>query len=194
MAGRIAALWALFLAAPVLFAGGRQDPAAPFNDHEIAAVHRIHYNEVVRIGVFIEAPFAYTDAGGVYQGYDVYFARRIGKEILGKENAVHFVQVDEDNWTEALNSGRADIVLPGFTVNPEAAALADFALPYRRSGGGVIAPAVRKGNDGLILWLNDVISRRVEADFFRKDYEATLRPLYGNSIDPDTVVVERGIP
>jgi ABC-type amino acid transport substrate-binding protein len=192
MTGRTAALWALLLAASPLFAGGQQDPAAPFNDHEIVAVHRIHYNEVVRIGIFIEAPFAYTDAGGAYQGYDVYFARRIGKELLGKESAVLFIQVDADNWAEALNSGRADIVFPGFAVNPEASALADIALPYRKSGDGVVAPAVRKGNDGLILWLNDVISRRVEADFFHRAYEATLRQVYGNSADPGDVVIERG--
>jgi ABC-type amino acid transport substrate-binding protein len=191
MAGRIAVLWVLLLAASPLFAGGGQDPDAPFNDHDIVAVHRIHYNEVVRIGVFAEAPFVYVDPQGVYQGYDIYFARRIGKEILGKESAVHFVQVDEDNWAEALNSGRADIVLPGFAVNPEAAALADFALPYRKSGDGVIAPAVRKGNDGLVLWLNDVISRRVETDFFRKAYEATLRRLEGNTLRPEDVIIER---
>jgi polar amino acid transport system substrate-binding protein len=55
-----------------------------------------------------------------------------------------------------------------------------------------IAPAVRKGNDGLILWLNDVISRRVEADFFHKAYEATLRPVYGAGGNPETTVIERG--
>jgi len=55
------------------------------------------------------------------------------------------------------------------------------------------AVAVRKGNEGLILWLNDVISRRVENDFFHKNYEATLRPVYGTTVNPDTIVIERSV-
>jgi polar amino acid transport system substrate-binding protein len=179
------------LTSSCLFAAGSHDPDAPFNDHDIEAVHRIHYNEVVRVGIFVEAPFVYTDSKGLYQGYDIYFARRIGKEILGKESSVIFVPVTMENWAETLNSGRADIVLPGFTVTPDASALADFALPYRKSGEGLAAPAVRKGNDGLILWLNDVISRRIEPDFFHKAYEATLRRITGNTLSPEDVLVER---
>jgi len=53
--------------------------------------------------------------------------------------------------------------------------------------------AVRKGNDGLIKWLNDVIGRRIEAEFFHKNYEATLRPVYGVSVNPDSIVIERGV-
>jgi len=69
-----------------VFAGGEQDPDAPFNDHEIVAVHRIHLREVVRIGVIAgNNPFSYQDTKGVWQGYDVYFARRIAVEILGKK-------------------------------------------------------------------------------------------------------------
>ncbi|MDR1932790.1 MAG: transporter substrate-binding domain-containing protein [Spirochaetales bacterium] len=189
MAKIIFCLFALMAATSSVFAGGSRDSAAPFNDHDIEAVHRIHYNEIVRIGIFVEAPFVYSDSQGVLQGYDVYFARRLGKEILGNENAVLFIPVNADDWAEALNSGKADIVLPGFSLNPEAAALADFALPYRKSGEGVAAPAVRKGNSGLALWLNDVISRRLEADFFHKAYEATLPPLYGNTLAPEDVVI-----
>jgi hypothetical protein len=83
-----------------------------------------------------------------------------------------------------------DIVL-GFGPGPEQSALAEFALPYRRAGETLIAPAVRKGNGELRLWLNDVMNRRIEDDFFHKDYEATLRPVYGNA-GPETVVIERG--
>jgi polar amino acid transport system substrate-binding protein len=51
---------------------------------------------------------------------------------------------------------------------------------------------VRKGNGELQLWLNDVINRRVEDNFFHKAYEATLRRINGDALDPDTVVIERG--
>lgn len=182
------------VAALPLFAGGEQDPAAPFNDHELVAVHRIHLREVVRIGVPADnAPFSYVDAKGVWRGYDVSFARRIAKEILdNKEKYLRLVPVTRENWADYLENDQADIVL-GFGPGPEhAAPAADFALPYRKAGEARIAPAVRKGNGELRLWLNDVITRRIEDDFFHQTYEETLRPVYGNTVEPETVVIERG--
>ena len=186
-------LLVLTAAALPLFARGEQDPAAPFNDHALVAVHRIHLREVIRIGIPAEsAPFSYQDSKVVWQGYDVYFARRIATEILdNKEKYLRFVPVTRDNWADCLENDEADIAL-GFSPGPEHSGLADFALPYRRDGEALVAPAVRKGNGELQLWLNDVITRRLEADFFHKDYEATLRPVYGATLEPDAVVIERG--
>ena len=186
------------IAALPLFAGGEQEPPAPFNDHELVAVHRIHLREVVRIGVSADnAPFSYVDAKGLWQGYDVYVARRIAKEILGgKEKYLRLIPVTRETWADCLESDQADMVL-GFGPGPEAAP-AEFALPYRRvreageTGETLIAPAVRKGNGELRLWLDDVISRRVEDTFFHQAYEETLRPVYGAAVEPDAVVIERG--
>ena len=180
------------LTAPVFAAGG-QDPDAPFNDHDIVAVHRIHLREVVRIGIVANnSPFSYQDARNVWQGYDVYFARRIAVEILGtKDKYLRLVPVTNQNWAELLNNDTVDFVL-GFAGDPNSRA--DFSLPYRRIDGVTTAAvAVRKGNDGLILWMNDVISRRVEDDFFHKNYNATVRPVYGTAANPDLIVIERGI-
>jgi ABC-type amino acid transport substrate-binding protein len=183
------------LALPVFANGSQEDPNAPFNDHDIIAVHRIHLREVVRIGVLADnAPFSFQDEKGVWQGYDVYFARRIAREILdSKPKYLRLVPVTRENWTALLENDEVDFVLPGFVPTAEQAAAVDFTLPYRKSPGGqAIAPAVRKGNSGLVLWLNDVISRRMEADFFHKDYEATLRPVYGSAGDPNAIVIENG--
>jgi polar amino acid transport system substrate-binding protein len=190
---RTLALCALILAVSPLFAGGGQESDAPFNDHALAAVHRIHLREVVRIGVSADkAPFSYVDSKGTWQGYDVYFAHRIAKEILDdKEKYLRLAPVTNENWADYLESDQVDIVL-GFGPSPEQSGLAEFALPYRKAGEFLIAPAVRKGNGELQLWLNDVINRRIEDDFFHKDYEATLRPVYGNTVEPDTLVIERG--
>lgn len=190
---KILAFLVLTIAALPRFAGGEPDSSAPFNDHDLVAVHRIHLREVVRIGIRADnAPFSYVDARGNWQGYDVYFARRIAKEILdSKEKYLRLVPVTDENWVECLEGDQVDIVL-GFGPGPEQSAPAEFALPCRRAGETLIAPAVRKGNGELLLWLNDVISRRVEDNFFHKAYEVTLRPVYGNTVDPETLVVERG--
>ncbi|MCM1145342.1 MAG: transporter substrate-binding domain-containing protein [Blautia sp.] len=55
-----------------------------------------------------------------------------------------------------------------------------------------IAPAVTKGNESLLNWLNDEIQNLGEEKFFHADYEATLLDTYGADYE-DTLVVEGGV-
>lgn len=235
----------------------------------------------VIIGVFSDkAPFGYVDEKGAYQGYDVYFANRIGKD-LGVN--VEFVSVEPASRVEYLKTGKVDIILANFTVNEERAQSVDFALPYMKVALGVvspdkslitdvaqlngktlivakgttaetyftknhpevkllkfdqytetynalldgrgdafstdntevlawalqnkgfkvgieslgsldtIAPAVQKGNAGLLNWLNDEIKTLGKENFFHKNFEETLAPVYGDAVDPDSLVVESGV-
>ena len=54
-----------------------------------------------------------------------------------------------------------------------------------------IAPAVTKGNETLLTWLNDEITSLGSEQFFHADYEATLLDTYGADYE-DTLVVEGG--
>ena len=54
-----------------------------------------------------------------------------------------------------------------------------------------IAPAVTKGNESLLTWLNDEIETIGNDNFFHKDYEATLLDTYGADYE-NTLVVEGG--
>lgn len=244
-------------------------------------VDEIKESGTIRIGVFSDKnPFGYVDENGEYQGYDIYFADRIGKD-LGVE--VEYVSTEAANRVEYLESGKVDITLANFTVTPERAEKVDFALPYMKVALGVvspddalitsadelngktlivtkgttaeayftenypdvnllkfdqyteaynalldgrgdafstdntevlawalqndgfsvgieslgnldtIAPAVSKGNTTLLNWLNDEIKALADEQFFHADYAATLAPVYGDSVDPDSLVVEGGV-
>jgi polar amino acid transport system substrate-binding protein len=238
---------------------------------------------VVRIGVFSDkAPFGYVDANGVFQGYDVYFAHRIAKDLLGNADAVEFVTVEPASRVEFLQSDKVDIILANFTYTAARAEVVDFALPYMKVSLGIVSPdsapiknvtelagkelivikgttaetyfaenypeivqqkydqisaafnalkdgrgaaltqdntllfawaienpgftttiesigsldtinpAVKKDNKVLLDWLNNEITAVLEDDFFHKDYAATLAPVYGSTVDPESVVVEHG--
>ncbi len=54
-----------------------------------------------------------------------------------------------------------------------------------------IAPAVTKGNETLLTWLNDEITSLGSEQFFHTDYEATLLDTYGADYE-DQLVVEGG--
>ncbi|MCD8323110.1 MAG: transporter substrate-binding domain-containing protein [Oscillospiraceae bacterium] len=93
---------------------------------------------VINIGVFSDkSPFGYVDENGEYQGYDVYFANRIGED-LGVE--VNFVSTEAANRIEYLQTGKVDIILANFTVTEERAEEVDFALPYMNVSLGVVSP------------------------------------------------------
>ena len=235
----------------------------------------------INIGVFSDKnPFGYVDENGEYQGYDVYFAERIGQDLGVK---INYVSTEAANRVEYLETGKVDIILANFTVTPERAEKVDFALPYMNvalgvvspdsrvitdlselgaddpvivisgttaetyliannpeiklqkydtyanaknaleNGNGVawandnteviafalqnagytvgipslgsqdtIAPAVSKGNDTLLQWLNDEIVSLADEQFFHKDYEATLAETYGLDYE-ESLVVEGGV-
>lgn len=232
------------------------------------------------IGVFSDkAPFGYIDKDGNYQGYDVYFAERLAKDLGVK---AEYISLEPANRVEYAKTGKVDIVLANFTVTKERAEQVDFALPYMKVALGVvspakanitsidqlkdkplivakgttaetyfakhhpqvkllkfdqytetfnalldgrgaafstdntevlawamknpdfkvgitslgdldtIAPAVQKGNKELLAYINDEIKKLGEENFFHKNYEATLAPVYGSAVDPDDLVVEGG--
>ena len=95
----------------------------------------------IKIGVFSDKnPFGYVDENGEIQGYDVYFAKRIAKDLLGSEDAVEFVYVEAASRVEYLQSAKVDIILANFTVTEERKEKVDFALPYMKVALGVVSP------------------------------------------------------
>ena len=56
-----------------------------------------------------------------------------------------------------------------------------------------IAPAVQKGNTDLLNAINDEIKALADEQFFHKDFEETLKPVYGDNINPEDLVVEGGV-
>ena len=102
------------------------------------SLDEIKESGTINIGVFSDKnPFGYVDEYGEYQGYDVYFANRIGEDLGVK---VNFVSTEAANRIEYLQTGKVDIILANFTVTPERAEEVDFALPYMNVALGVVSP------------------------------------------------------
>jgi polar amino acid transport system substrate-binding protein len=56
-----------------------------------------------------------------------------------------------------------------------------------------IAPAVRKGNAELLNWLNDELKKLGTENFIHAAYKEALEPVYGDSVNPEDLVVEGGV-
>ena len=131
----------------------------------------------INIGVFSDKyPFGYVDENGEYQGYDVYFAQRIGRD-LGV--AVNYVSTEAANRIEYLQTGKVDVILANFTVTPERAEEVDFALPYMNVALGVVSPDANVITDLAQLGADDaviVISGTTAETYLEKNHpEITLQ-------------------
>ena len=132
---RIKTILAAFLVLALAFAFG----ACGKSDNKgYRTLDEIKESGSINIGVFSDKnPFGYVDEYGEYQGYDVYFANRIGEDLGVK---VNFVSTEAANRIEYLQTGKVDIILANFTVTPERAEEVDFALPYMNVALGVVSP------------------------------------------------------
>ena len=93
--------------------------AAAAGSDVFRTLDEIKTDGTVNIGVFSDKnPFGYVDENGEYQGYDVYFARRLAED-LGVE--ANFVTTEAANRIEYLQTGKVDIILANFTVTSERA-------------------------------------------------------------------------
>jgi len=102
-----------------------------------------------------------------------------------------------DQYSEAYNALLDGRGVGLSTDNTEVLAWAienpGFAVGIDSLGSlDTIAPAVTKGNESLLNWLNAEIETLGKENFFHADYEATLRAVYGANSDADALVVEGG--
>lgn len=112
-------------------------------------VDQIKESGEIKIGVFSDKnPFGYVDNDGKYQGYDVYFAERIAKDLDVK---LTLVPVEAAARVEFLETAKVDIVLANFTVTDERKQKVDFAPAYMKVALGVVSPdsAIIKSVDDL---------------------------------------------
>lgn len=111
--------------------------SAAGSDVVYRTLDEIKADGTINIGVFSDKnPFGYVDENGEYQGYDVYFARRLAED-LGVE--LNLVSTEAANRIEYLQTGKVDVILANFTVTAERKEEVDFALPYMNVALGVVS-------------------------------------------------------
>ena len=96
-------------------------------------------------------------------------------------------QALEDGRGDAFSTDNTEVIAwaiqhPGFSVGIKS--LGDTSYS---------AAAVKKGNTALLDWLNNELVDLGQENFFHKDYEQTLAPVYGDAATADDLVVEGGV-
>ena len=155
----LAVLLATGVAATTLLGGSILVSAADDggNTAQARTLDEIKEDGKIKIGVFSDKnPFGYVDENGDVQGYDIYFGKRLAKDLLGSEGDVEFTYVEAASRVEYLQSAKVDVILANFTVTDERAEKVDFALPYMKVALGVVSP-----DDALITDVKDLEGKKL---------------------------------
>ena len=150
----------------------------------------------VALGVVSPENAEITDVSQL-KGKTLIIAKGTTAETYFEKNQPDVKLQKYDQYADAYNAlldGRGDAFS---TDNTEVLAWAKsnkgFKVGITKLGDeDTIAPAVQKGNKELLNWINDEIVKLGKENFFHKDYEQTLEPVYGDEVDPDDIVVEGG--
>lgn len=179
---------ALAFSATSLWALGGKDSSASVASFR--TVEEIKASGKVVIGVFSDkAPFGYVDEYGKYQGYDVYFAERIAKD-LGV--AVEYVSTDPASRVEYVATGKVDIILANFTVTEDRARQVDFALPYMKVMLGVVSPenALITSVDQLVDKNLIVVKGTTAETYFAKNHPEVKLQKYDEYADAYNALID----
>lgn len=108
---------------------------------------------------------------------------------------IELVRYDQNTETfAALKDGRGDALSHDNTLLfAWAKDNAGFKVVVRELGSkDVIAAAVQKGNVALKDFIDSLIVKLADEQFFHKAYEATLKEAFTSDINPEDVVIEGG--
>jgi polar amino acid transport system substrate-binding protein len=162
----------------------------------VGELAKIKNNGVIRIAVFSDKPpFGYLDSQGGHKGFDIFFAQRLAKDLLGDPGKIEYIDVEAGERIEILESDRADIVLANFTVTQERAQKVDFAKPYLKVMLGVVSPKFAPITDlkqlsGKKLIINKGTTAEI---FFTKNYpDIKLLSFDNNSLAFDALRSGKG--
>lgn len=186
--GFVLAAAMLLAGASVWAFGGKDSGAAPAASFR--TVEDIKASGKVVIGVFSDkAPFGYVDEYGKYQGYDVYFAERIGQD-LGVQ--VEYISTDPASRVEYAATGKVDIILANFTVTEERAQQVDFALPYMKVMLGVVSPenALITSVDQLAGKTLIVVKGTTAETYFEKNHPEVKLQKYDEYADAYNALID----
>ena len=151
----------------------------------------------IKLGVVSPSSAPITDVSQL-DGKKLIVSKGTTAEVWFAKNAPKVELVKFDSYADAYNAlldGRGDAfstdnteVLAWIKSNP------GFVVGIDDLGDSdTIAAAVHKGNSSLLEFINNEITGPLaEENFFHKAYEETLAPIYGDEVDPNTMVVEGG--
>lgn len=100
-------------------------------------------------------PLGYRDEQGNLRGFEIDLARRLALELLGKETAVKFIPVTNQERLQLVSDVQVDLAIASVTANTSRRRIVDFSEQYYLDGTAIIVKKGEKtdltGKIGILL-------------------------------------------
>lgn len=111
----------------------------------------------VRIGLRTnQAPFSVLREDGKFEGFEVEFAKKIGKALVGEDGEIEFIAVEADNRIEFLKENKADLMIANLSINDKRRKQITFSYPYLSNDESVVSK-----KSANIKNINDLLDKKV---------------------------------
>ena len=106
--------------------------------HHWRTIEEIKEAGEIRFAMFEDnPPFTYEDKDGVFQGCNVYFARRLAQDLKVE---IKFLHVDFVHQLEDLERDLFDVIISNFTMTDELSDKIAYSMPYMKLPLSVMSP------------------------------------------------------
>lgn len=102
------------------------------------SLDQIKQSGVIRVGVLSDEPPFSSVEDGALTGFDIDFALRITRDIVGENGKVEFVEITTHNRIDVLQKNKVDMVIAEFIIDSDREKLVDFTMPYFAVNTGIL--------------------------------------------------------
>ncbi|MCI6988127.1 MAG: transporter substrate-binding domain-containing protein [Campylobacter sp.] len=102
------------------------------------SLQEIQTSKTIRIGLHPDIPPFSQLVNNEFEGFEVEFAKRLGKELVGDGGKVEFIAINAEDRIKSLQDNQVDIVIQAFTKTAERAKQVDFSMPYFSTAVGIL--------------------------------------------------------
>jgi polar amino acid transport system substrate-binding protein len=137
-------------------------------------------------------PMGYRDASGALQGFEIDIAKRLAKDLLGSEDAVKFLPVQNPDRITVLTENKADVTIAQLTATAARSRLVYFTYPYYFEGTALLTPTPVKTPESMAAKPIAVLKGSVNAAVAAKRAIPQVRLLLFDSYQAAAEAIDRG--
>jgi polar amino acid transport system substrate-binding protein len=136
-------------------------------------------------------PLGFRDATGVLQGFEIDIAKRLAKDLLGQEDAVKFLPVQNADRITVLTENKADVTIAHLTATAARSRLVYFTYPYYFEGTALLTPSSIKTPQGLVNKPIAVLRGAVNAEVAAKKAIPNVKLVFVESYGMAAAKIDR---
>lgn len=155
------------------------------------SIDKILERGTLKIGVANFAPWTFTNINDHLEGFDIDVGAMIAHDM---GVTPEFIMLELDEFPDALESGKIDIVAAGLAITPARALIYDFSNPYFTTSVAVVASReIAEGVESVDGLNQDPVKIAIVEDTYSAEIAAVYIEPENLSIFPDSEAANKAL-